>query len=179
MKPVDLLFLLAFVALLAAGCTTTSPMAGGGTPAPTYGMMTGTGYGPGYGMTNGTGYGTGYGMMQTVEEQSMNASDHAEMQALMEKMIAGKLTPTEQGRLVQLMNQYPAGYSTMLDRVMGYGTGTCGMGGTFWQGMPYYGMMLILMPIAMFFVGLFLLVWLVVGILSILWLLRQRNAVTE
>ncbi|MEN6517935.1 MAG: hypothetical protein ABFC38_07045 [Methanospirillum sp.] len=138
-------------------------MMGGYGPTPTYGMMTGTGYG----MMNGT----GYGMMQTVEERSMNASDHAEMQGLMEKMIAGTMTPTEQDRLVQLMNQYPAGYSTMLSRMTGYGTGTCGMDGTFWQSMPYYGWMLIMMPLAMIFGGLFLLVWLIVGILAILWLL--------
>lgn len=91
----------------------------------------------------------------------------------MEKMIAGNMTPTEQDRLVQLMNQNPAGYSTMLDRMTGYSTGTCGMDGTFWQGMPYYSWMLIMMPIAMILGGLFLLVWLVVGILAILWFLGQ------
>ncbi|MEN6342959.1 MAG: hypothetical protein ABFC89_10425 [Methanospirillum sp.] len=174
MKPVGLLFVLPILVLLAAGCTSTTPMTGGGTPTPTYGMMGGSGYGTGYGMMNGTGDGAGYGMMQTVEERSMNASDHAEMQGLMEKMIAGTMTPAEQDRLVQLMNQYPAGYSTMLDRMMGYGTGTCGTAGGFWQGMPYYGTMLIFMPVAMVLGGLFLLVWLIVGLLAILWLLGQR-----
>jgi hypothetical protein len=162
-----LLPLLALLALFAAGCTTTSPMMGGYGPTPTYGMMYGTG--PTFGMTNGT----GYGMMQTVEEQSMNATAHAEMQGLMEKMIVGNMTPTEQNRLVQMMNQYPAGYSTMLNRMTGYGSGTCGGNAGFWQGMPYYGMMLVIMPIAMVLGGLFLLVWLIVGLLAILWLLGR------
>lgn len=66
MKPSVIIFLLpllALLALLAAGCTTTSPMMGGYGPTPTYGMMNGT----------------GYGMMQTIEERSMNATVHAEM----------------------------------------------------------------------------------------------------
>lgn len=161
MKPGVILFLLPFLALLAAGCTYTSPMMGGYGP----------GYGTGYGMVNST----GYGMMQVVEEQSMNPSVHAEMEGLMGKMIAGTLTPTEQNQLVQLMNQYPAGYSTMLNRMTGYGygTGTGALGGGFWQDMPYYGTMLILMPIAMILGGLFVLVWLIVGILAILWLLGR------
>ena len=90
---------MSLLALLAAGCTTTSPMMGGYGPTPTYGMMYGTG--PTYGMMNGS----GYGMMQTVEERSMNATVHDEMEGLMEKMIAGNMTPTEQDRLVQLMNR--------------------------------------------------------------------------
>lgn len=155
-KYLGLLALLPVVALLAAGCTSTAPMMGG------------SGY--------STGYGAGYGMMQTVEEGSMNASDHVEMQGLMQKMIAGNMTPADQDRLVHLMNQYPAGYSTMLDRMMGYGTGTCGTGAEFWPGMPYYGWMLVMMPVAMLLGGLFLLVWLVVGILAILWFLGQRGA---
>ncbi len=105
----------------------------------------------------------------------MNATVHAEMQGLMEKMIAGDMTPAEQDRLVQLMNQYPAGYSTMLDRMTGSGTGIISTDSGFWQGMPYYGMMLVFMPIAMVLGGLFFLVWLIVGLLAILWLLDQRR----
>lgn len=161
MKPIILLFLLPILALLAAGCTTTPPMMGGTGPTPTYGMMTGNG--------------SGYHMMQAVEERSMNATVHAEMQGLMEKMIAGDMTPAEQDRLVQLMTEYPAGYSTMLDRMTGSGTGTPGTDGGFWQGMPYYGMMLVFMPIAMVLGGLFFLIWLIVGLLAILWLLDQRR----
>lgn len=117
---------------------------------------------------------TGFGMMQTIEERSMNATVHEEMEDLMEKMMEGTMTPAEQDRLVELMNQYPAGYSTMLDRMtgVGYAEGYCGMmNGGFWQGMPYYGMMGGIMLVAMGLGGLFLLVWLIVGILAIIWLL--------
>jgi len=116
---------------------------------------------------------TRYGMMQDIEERSMNATVHEEMEGLMEKMMEGNMTAAEQDRLVQLMNQYPAGYSTMLDRMTGsgYAGGYCEMmGGGFWQGMPYYGMMGGIMLLAMAIGGLFLLVWLIVGILAIVWL---------
>lgn len=61
--------------------------------------------------------GDGHEAMQSVEEQSMNASVHAEMEGLMTKMMEGDLTPAEEERLVQLMERYPAGYGMMLDRI--------------------------------------------------------------
>ena len=75
-------FLLSVVAFF-AGCASASPMMNGN--------------------------GSGYHMVQAVEEQSMNATAHAGMEELMEKMITGDMTTAERDRLVQLVNQYLAG----------------------------------------------------------------------
>ncbi len=118
---------------------------------------------------------TGHEMMQTIEERSMNATVHTEMEDLMEKMLEGNLTPSEQDRLVELMHDYPAGYSTMLDRMTGTGYYCAQSGEGSWHDMPYYGWMTVMMPVAMILGGLFLLVWLIVGILAIIWLVRQNR----
>ncbi|QSZ68131.1 hypothetical protein RJ40_11810 [Methanofollis aquaemaris] len=117
--------------------------------------------------------GAGHEAMQSVEERSMNASVHAEMEGLMAKMMEGDLTPAEEDRLVQLMERYPAGYSMMLDRMMGNDYWGQPDGGPWHDmpGMPYYGMMGGVMLLAMALAGIFLLVWLIVGILAIIWLL--------
>ncbi len=117
----------------------------------------------------------GYGMMQTIEERSMNATVHEEMEGLMVGMMEGDLTPAEQERLVELMNQYPAGYSTMMNRMLYSESGAYPhmLDGDFWAGMPWW--MAAMMGIVVLGGIVFGLVWLVVGILAIIWLLRQSR----
>ncbi|MDT8357814.1 MAG: hypothetical protein RQ758_04840 [Methanomicrobiaceae archaeon] len=117
----------------------------------------------------------GFGMMQTIEERSMNATIHEEMEDLMIGMMEGDLAPPEQERLVELMNQYPAGYSTMMNRLL-YADSDLNhhmIDGEFWAGMPWW--MVALMVIIMLIGTLCILVWLVVGILAISWLQRQSR----
>jgi hypothetical protein len=110
------------------------------------------------------------GMMRTIEFHTMDNATHGEMEDLMYGMIEGNLTPNEQEHLVELMEENPGGYSTMLYRLTQetmYGDDH------FWEGMPGYGMMGVLMLIGIILGGLFFLVWLIVGILLIVRLLRQ------
>lgn len=117
----------------------------------------------------------GYGMMQTIEERSMNETVHEEMEDLMIGMMEGNLTPSEQERLVELMQQYPAGYSTMMDRMLYTQSDVYPhmLEGEFWAGMPWW--MVAMMVVTMLGGIVFGLVWLVVGILAIIWLLRQNR----
>jgi hypothetical protein len=117
----------------------------------------------------------GYGMMRTIEERSMNETVHEEMEGLMIGMMEGNLTPAEQERLVELMDRYPAGYSTMMDRMLYTQSDVYPhmLEGEFWTGMPWW--MVAMMVVTMLGGIVFGLVWLVVGILAIIWLLRQNR----
>jgi hypothetical protein len=154
----------------------------------------------GQGMMGGYGYRYGYGMMNASSVQAMESLEisamgrpmHDEMQALLGKGVASNLTPAEQARLVEIMNQYP-GHSTMMMNRMtgGYGqysaAGAYGPGAGGYPGMmggygPYAGttagtgMMGGVFPfmfICILLFGLFYIVWLVAGILLVVWLLKQ------
>jgi len=118
---------------------------------------------------------TGYEMMRIVEEQSMNATVHEEMEGLMEKMVEGNMTSAEQDRLVELMHEYPAGYSTMMNRMLYEESGVYPhmTGGDYWAGMPWW--MTATMGVVMLGGVIFGLGWLIVGILAIAWLVRQNR----
>ena len=105
-------------------------------------------------------------MMQQVEEETLNDSKrHEEMEKLMEKMMAGTLTEEETRTLSVFMRENPGAASVMMGRMMGMGRfGSlgmmpCGYGGGFglWH----------------IFAGFGFVVWVVVGVLLVLWLWRQ------
>jgi|GEM_PF-3486466 len=127
-------------------------------------------------------------MMQSVEVSAMGQSMHDEMQGLVTKMMAGSLSSTDQARMVEIMNKYPGGSNMMMTRMMGGtgqgGSGYPGMMGT--NGQNYYGMMGTggvysgagmmdagLMTGGSILIVLFFLVWLIVGILAIIWFVKQ------
>lgn len=119
---------------------------------------------------------SGHGMMWSVEERVIGNATHSEMEELMERMMEGTLTPAEEDRLVDLMNRNPAGYSTMMGRMLQDRYGIKGTSCGSWQGMPFIGMTGILMTGAMVLGLLLATVWLIVGLLAIIWLLRQVSA---
>jgi hypothetical protein len=104
---------------------------------------------------------TGAGMMQYIEDKALGEELHEEMEELMVKVMAGTLTEEESGRLAELMDQYPGPMGMMMDRMMGMGTTGFGTGmvgvGSFW----------------VWIVGLTTAVWLVVGVLAVMWLWKQ------
>lgn len=146
---------------------------------------------------NGTFYGPGMmgaggiRMMESVEISAMGGSMHDEMQGLVTRMMAGSLNSTDQARMVEIMNKYPGASNMMMTRMMGgNGQGWSGypgmMGGTGqdWNGYPGMmggygatggaGMMNTgFMSLGVILVVLFFVVWLVVGILAIIWLVKQ------
>jgi hypothetical protein len=145
-------------------------------------------YGPG--MMGGYGYSMmntrGGQMMEAVESGVMGETLHDEMEDLMAKMMTGNLSAAEQSRIIAIMDQYPAASDMMFVRMSGgYGPGGYGMTGgyggysaggygpvygmTGGTGMMDWGFM---SAGALFFI-LFFIVWLVAGILLILWLLQQ------
>lgn len=135
--------------------------AGNGTP----------GYGPGM-MSSG-----GAQMMESVEINAMGGPMHDEMQGLVTKMMAGSLSTPDQARMVEIMNKYPGASNMMMTRMMGgNGQGWSGypgmMGGygaTGGAGMMSTGFM----SLGVILVVLFFVVWLIVGILAIIWFVKQ------
>lgn len=118
----------------------------------------------GYDLNNQT-----WGMMQVVGGQALGSEVQAEMENLMVKMMAGNLSDQESTRLVQLMNENPAPYSMMMNRMM---AGNYSRG----EGMMGYGMMggwyggwnwLLVLGF------LNLLSWLIVGVLLAVWLWQR------
>ncbi|MDP3900861.1 MAG: hypothetical protein Q8Q38_00765 [bacterium] len=117
--------------------------------------------------------GTGFGMMRTVEDRALGDELHEEMESLMVKMMAGDMSDEEAGRMIELMDENPGPYGTMMGRMMGMqfaGTSTLGqpLGMMSWGAMGSGGFW----PLLLLFAGI---VWLVVGILAIVWLSRQIN----
>ncbi|MDP2641597.1 MAG: hypothetical protein Q8P39_03690 [Candidatus Yanofskybacteria bacterium] len=112
---------------------------------------------------------TGSGMMRYIEDASIQSDElHEEMENLMVNMIAGELTQEEADRLVQLMEQYPAPMSIMMNRFGSSQTGEWGMMNGFGWGM--------MDGIGTFLAWLFTLtwiVWLAVGVLAVVWLWKQ------
>jgi hypothetical protein len=147
-------------------------------------MMSGTMMG-GSGMMN-----TGsVQMMESVEVTAMGGPMHDEMQGLVTKMMAGSLSSSDQSRMIEIMNKYPGASNMMMTRMIGgngqgwsgcqsmMGTGgvnNCagimgGYGATGGAGMMNSGFM----SLGVVLVVLFFVVWLVVGILLIIWLINH------
>lgn len=117
----------------------------------------------------------GPGMMGRAEERALDNATHEEMEELMEKWMDGTITPAEEDRLLELMNENPGPSQMMYQRLDrdryeedGWGPGHM-MG---WDEGMSTGMFLLMMGGAV----LFGIVWLIVGLLAILWLLRQLRA---
>ena len=115
---------------------------------------------------------TGPAMMEYVEDQALQNDElHEEMEELMGKMMAGDLAEAEATRLAQLMDEYPGVGGMMMNR-MGmlapYGTegSRSGIQG-FHNGVSGVGLLFL------WFIPLLCIVWLVVGILAIVWLWKQ------
>ncbi|PJE50729.1 MAG: hypothetical protein COV29_03270 [Candidatus Yanofskybacteria bacterium CG10_big_fil_rev_8_21_14_0_10_36_16] len=113
--------------------------------------------------------GDGYNMMRYVEDQAVGDEIHEEMEDLMTKMMSGTMTEEEADRMVELMDEYPGPHGMMMGRFMNsddYGDGWnmmsrghhWGLGG-FW-----FSLMCVIH-----------LVWLVVGVLAIVWLWKNIN----
>ena len=119
----------------------------------------------------------GVQMMESVEINAMGGPMHDEMQGLVTKMMAGSLSATDQARMIDIMNKYPGASNMMMTRMMG-GTG---LGGSGYQGMMggygttgAAGMMNTgFMSLGVILVVLFFVVWLIAGILLIIWLVKQ------
>jgi hypothetical protein len=146
-----------------------------------------TGYGPGM-MSAGSAQ-----MMESVEVNAMGGPMHDEMQGLVTKMMAGSLSSTDQARMVEIMNKYPGASNMMMTRMMGgNGQGWSGYPGMMGTNGQYYGMMGTngvyscasmmggagmmdagLMTGGSILIVLFFVVWLIVGILLIIWLIKQ------
>lgn len=110
-------------------------------------------------------------MMEYVEDQALENDElHEEMEGLMEKMMEGNLSETEASRLAQLMDEYPGPMGMMMGRMnMMQNTwgGNWGMMQGFHNGASGIGLFLL------WFIPLLWIVWLVVGILAIVWLWKQ------
>ncbi len=141
-----------------------------------------------------TGYGTGMmgtagaQMMESVEVNAMGQPMHDEMQGLVTKMMAGNIDSSDQARMIEIMNKYPGASNMMMTRMMGgTGQGWSGYPGMMAAGGAYsragmmgdYGtggagmMNTGFMSLGVILVVLFFVVWLVVGILAIIWLIKQ------
>jgi hypothetical protein len=124
-------------------------------------------------------------MMQSVEVNAMGPDMHNEMQGLVAKMAMGTLSSSEQTRVVEIMNKYPGPSNMMMTRMMGstrgigswstgqgmmatgvVSGGTDMMGGS---GMMNSGFM----TGGSVLIALFFVVWLVVGILLIIFLVKK------
>jgi len=113
-----------------------------------------------HGMMNFNQVNGGLEMMSYVEEQSMGPELHEEMESLMTKMMAGDMSEEEAGRMTELMNQYPGPSGMMMNRMMDAGSG--------WGMMPW--------SFGGFGAGAFwllYLVWLVAGVLAVIWLYKN------
>lgn len=104
-----------------------------------------------------------FDMMRTIEDRAVGDELHEEMENLMMKMVSGDMTETEIERMVILMERYPGVHSMMMGRVVG---------GNF-TGMPFGGVMGFSGSLWAWIMILGMMVWLVVGILVVVWLLRK------
>jgi len=120
-------------------------------------------------------------MMESVEVSAMGGPMHDEMQGLVTKMMAGSLSSTDQVRMVEIMNKYPGASNMMMTRMIGgNGQGWSGYPGMMGSNLQYYGTMggagmmdAGLMTGGSILIVLFFVVWLIVGILLIIWLIKQ------
>ena len=119
------------------------------------------------GMMNFSDARTPYGMMQYLGEKSLGSEVYDEMQNLMVKMMAGKLTEEEANRMIEIMNQYPGPMGMMMG---GYYPQSYGQN---W-GMPHMdywgGGSSNLWPWAG---SLMYVVWLLISVLALVWLWQK------
>ena len=114
---------------------------------------------------------TGPAMMEYVEDQALQNDElHEEMEDLMIGMMGGELSETEATRLAQLVDEYPGAGGMMMNRI--------NMEGSSWNGnwSMMQGLHNGVSGIGLFFlwfIPLLWIVWLVVGILAIVWLWKQ------
>lgn len=59
--------------------------------------------------------------VQKMEDRMLGEELHEEMESLMQKMMADRLTDDEAARMVELMNRFPGAGSMMMGRMMGMG----------------------------------------------------------
>lgn len=120
-----------------------------------------------------------FGIMRYIEDQAVGGEAHEEMEDLMVKMLSGAMTQEEAQRMVELMDEYPGAGGMMSSRMMGMGMmgggmlarqslGDGGMGTNFGM-MPGFGFM----GTSGILFWLISLVWLVVGILAIVWFIKK------
>lgn len=116
---------------------------------------------------------TGSAMMRHIEDQALGEKTHEEIEDLMEKMMTGDMTEEEVKRMTKLMNENPGPYSMMMGRMMGMGRDA--NIGSPWGMMPWGGMMggAGFWSAGSWFTGLLYIVWLVLGILGIIWLSQK------
>jgi hypothetical protein len=151
-----------------------------------------TGYGPGM----MAGYGQGYGgvpMMESAEVSAMGGPVHDEMQGLITRMQAGGLNTTDRARMIEIMNRYPGASDSMITRMVGgYGQGSgWGAGPGMMGSRGYYGNGMMgngygpgmtggvnpwFMILGCLLALVFFIVWLVAGILLVIWLVRQLQS---
>ena len=110
---------------------------------------------------------TGPAMMEYVEDQALQNDElHEEMEDLMVKMMTGELSEQEANRMVALMDEYPGPMNMMMNR-MNITGGNWSMMQRFHSGVSGGG------AFFLWFIPLLWIVWLVVGILAIVWLWKQ------
>lgn len=116
--------------------------------------------------------GMGPGMMGRAEERALDNATHEEMEGLMERWMDGTITPAEEDRLLELMDEHPGPSQMMFRRLDCDRSGESGWGPGQMIGWGD-GMSTALAILIMGGVALLGVVWLLVGLLAILWLLRQ------
>ncbi|MBI1960948.1 MAG: hypothetical protein HYS43_01610 [Candidatus Liptonbacteria bacterium] len=122
-------------------------------------------------------YGSGWGMMRYIEGQALGSSDvRDQMEALMDKLVAGTLTEQEANQMVQFMKQNPAPFSMMMNRVGGsYGRG---WGGSSWGWSAMHsglwgGAAGVVAGIFGLVFAVGNLLWLAVAVLAVVWLWKK------
>jgi hypothetical protein len=111
---------------------------------------------------------TGPEMMEYVEDSALGEELHEEMEDLMLKMMSGTLTQTEADRTSQLMGQYPGPYGMMMNRL-----GWSGNSGSGWSMMSGWNSTVGWGIVWLWVLVLSGFVWLAVGILLLIWLIRK------
>ncbi len=114
---------------------------------------------------------TGPELMSYIENTALGDELHEDMEDMMVKMMSGQLTESEAQRMISLMDQYPGPYSMMMNRL---GSSNFSHG---WGFMPWGGMMGgDFWPLFMWLASL---VWLAVGVLLVIWLIRRALRISK
>lgn len=109
---------------------------------------------------------TGPEMMRYVEDKAVGADAHQEMEELMIKMMSGKMSEEEANILGEMMKQYPGSYGMMMNRISV-------KDGSSWNMMSGWNQAIGWGIIWLWVIMLSWFVWLVVGALLIIWLVKR------